>query len=790
MIVKHVAMKTVQKSSFVELVKYITSAQDKQERVGNVTVTNCHQQDPLDAALEVYATQAQNKRAASDKTYHLIISFRAGEHPSDQVLKEIEQQVCAGLGYGDHQRVSAVHHDTDNLHIHVAINKIHPTRLTIHTPYFDHLKFGPLCERLEREYGLERDNHQVKKTGSEVRAADMERMAGIESLLGWIKRECLPDLRQANSWGEFNQVLQGHGLEIQKRGNGFIVANSDGLAVKASSIARELSKERLETRFGPFTPAPQSSYTAPATGGKGAAAKKPVGKVGKSPPPSGLKHPETIGQIGVIQIDSGKQYEPRPVRTRYDTANLFARYTEQRNRFAVEKQHGMQAARAGRLKSLEDIKRGAKLKRAAIKLLGESPQVKRALYAMTHKKMLADIKKIREDFSKGTASLAERTKRQSFNEWLQSQAKAGDTEALAALRARDMKRERHGNTLTSERDQVKPVGVNLENVTKSGTVIFRNASTSIRDDGERLKVAKGSGKEALETALQLAIAKYGNRIKVNGSAEFKERIAQVAALSKLKVSFDDAALEKRRQFLLATQQTQEKANVARHTQPTGSPGFGQSGQRTSVTGEPAVNGVAGRRSVTGTSVAGQSNSAGTRPVTRGAAGGANRPIKPGVGKVGFLPPPPDRKRLRNLSQLDVVRIPNGREMLLPSDVHALMVNQGTEPHNGMRRGVLGAGGLSEPAAAVTKYVAEREAKRANGFDIPKHSSYNGEGIQAATYGGIRVIDGQSLALVRNADQIAVLPVDEKTAQRLAKLKVGEPLSIGRDGSIKKRGRSR
>ena len=136
MIVKHVAMKTVQKSSFVELTKYITNAQDKQERVGQVTVTNCHQQDPLDAALEVYATQAQNKRATSDKTYHIIISFRAGEHPSDQALREIEQKVCAGLGYAEHQRISAVHHDTDNLHIHVAINKIHPERLTIHTPIF------------------------------------------------------------------------------------------------------------------------------------------------------------------------------------------------------------------------------------------------------------------------------------------------------------------------------------------------------------------------------------------------------------------------------------------------------------------------------------------------------------------------------------------------------------------------------------------------------------------------------------------------------------------------------
>ncbi|MGF2043786.1 relaxase/mobilization nuclease domain-containing protein, partial [Staphylococcus aureus] len=28
----------------------------------------------------------------------------------------MEDRICAGLGFAEHQRVSAVHHDTDNLH--------------------------------------------------------------------------------------------------------------------------------------------------------------------------------------------------------------------------------------------------------------------------------------------------------------------------------------------------------------------------------------------------------------------------------------------------------------------------------------------------------------------------------------------------------------------------------------------------------------------------------------------------------------------------------------------------
>jgi hypothetical protein len=214
-IAKRVPMRVTKKSDFAGLVKYITDTQAKGERVGYVTVTNCHQADARDAALEIQAIQALNKRAESDKTYHLIISFGAGENPAPEVLKAIETRICEGLGYREHQRVSVVHHDTDNLHIHIAINKIHPTRLTIHEPYNDHKTLGQLCDKLEGEYGLQRDNHQAQKRGAENRAADMERHTGIETLLGWIKRECLEQIQSAKTWKELHQVMRTNGLEIR-----------------------------------------------------------------------------------------------------------------------------------------------------------------------------------------------------------------------------------------------------------------------------------------------------------------------------------------------------------------------------------------------------------------------------------------------------------------------------------------------------------------------------------------------------------------------------------------------
>ena len=168
MIVKHVPMRSLGKSDFAGLVNYVTDAQSKDHRLGQVQITNCDAMSVQDAITEVLATQHTNTRAKGDKTYHLIVSFRAGEQPSADTLRAIEERICAGLGFAEHQRVSAVHNDTDNLHIHIAINKIHPTRHTMHEPFGQHRTLAELCVALERDYGLERDNHEPRQRGAEA----------------------------------------------------------------------------------------------------------------------------------------------------------------------------------------------------------------------------------------------------------------------------------------------------------------------------------------------------------------------------------------------------------------------------------------------------------------------------------------------------------------------------------------------------------------------------------------------------------------------------------------------
>jgi hypothetical protein len=725
-IAKHVPMRSVRKSDFADLVKYITDEQMKNERVGYVSVTNCQSTQPDIAVLEILNVQALNKRSASDKTYHLIISFREGEQISEANLAQIEARICDGLGYGEHQRVSVVHHDTDNLHMHIAINKIHPTRYTIHTPYYDHKILGSLCEKLESEFELAKDNHKVQKRGAENRAADMENHAGVESLIGWIKRECFSDIQSAKSWSELHDVMRSNGLELHLRGNGLAITCEEGTTIKASSLGRDYSKKNLETKFGAFQ--------LPA---------------GQDAPPK-------------------QSYSKKPMRSGINTVELFAKYQSAQNQNTNLRTVEWKRARDSKNRQIESVKRKSRLKRSATKLM-TGGLGRRALYSVISKSVRSEIQAINKQYLEDRQQIYNKYQRKTWADWLHTKAIDGDAEALAVLRARS-KRTSKGNVVSGEL-QNKPIERLLkpDSITKSGTIIYRAGTTAVRDDGDKLSVSRGSSGEGLVTVLNMAVARYGERITVNGSAAFKEQIALAAVISNLSITFDDPDLERRRQVLL------------------------QSTIKKDLTNEQAKS-VRGRNDSRGVGSVGHT-ATGFKHSAAGVTGRPGEPRngllgKPNVGRVGRKPPPQSKNRLRRLSELGLVRLASGSEVLLSGHVSDHMEQQRTQSADSVRRGLSGAGLIGTGTDAANKYIQERETARLKIFDIPKHTLYNPENSGIVAFAGIRRVEGQPLALLKCGDEIMVLPIDESAVRRLKRVAVGEDVTVTLKGGIKTKGRSR
>ncbi len=225
--------------------------------------------DHLELACRlVDAVQAQNTRAGTHRAYHLVISL----HPEDRSLdakelRHVVEELVDTLGFSDHQYIAVRHNDKDHEHVHVAINKIHPETLRIHSPSWDHRKLFTGARALEMELGLTPLRSRARaRENVPQRAADCEAHQGIESFARWAQKNLWPALRatELRSWDDVNDVCSRFGIVIRPHGNGLVFEDLDrGVRVKASFVGRELSKNRLCKQLGPFQPA--SSHQLEAT---------------------------------------------------------------------------------------------------------------------------------------------------------------------------------------------------------------------------------------------------------------------------------------------------------------------------------------------------------------------------------------------------------------------------------------------------------------------------------------------------------------------------------------------
>jgi hypothetical protein len=365
---------------------------------------------------------------------------------------------------------------------------------------------------------------------------------------------------------------------------------------------------------------------------------------------------------------------------------------------------------------------------------------------------------------------------------LKQQALHNDQQALAALRAREQAKGLKGNTIQGK-GKVQPGQTpDIDNITKKGTIIFRTAEGAVRDDGNKLQISRGATGEVVTNALHMAMQRYGNQISIHGSAEFKAQIIQAAVVANLAVTFTDTGLERRRQKLLQQENIHERQNQSIR----GRSERGRTDRRS--TGRP------GRRiapNVSGRSGASETTSR-RHHSHRTYAGndGSNGLNKPHVAGIGRKPPPFAKNCLRTLSTLGMVRFTRRSEMLLPGDVSGQLEHKRTESDHQLRWGVSQQGITSNAMSAADQYIAEREAKRLKGFDIPKHLRYANQPGEVL-HAGIRHVAGQTLALLRHGEDMLVLPIDKKTAQRLKHVKSGEVMAVTEQGTLRKaKGRSR
>ncbi|RRS29882.1 MAG: hypothetical protein P794_09550 [Epsilonproteobacteria bacterium (ex Lamellibrachia satsuma)] len=520
MIIKQVPSKG--SGSFSGLADYIRDLKHDGAKIADdyINVTNCPFLDIESNIKHIENTQALNQRAKSSKTLHVVFSFHPGEKPpSKEILKEMEHEYMKALGLEDHHRLSVAHGNTDKFHVHIAVSLIHPETLKINTLRQSKRKLNEKAIELEAKYSNVKEtnhipNYILEKQGIKKAAAtspipekikSQEIHSGVDSLLTWIKEEALDDIKEVlkdpkSSLEDLHQVLADHNLELKPRGNGIVIADKTRkLFVKASDVHRDLSKGKLEKRFGEFktskiTTTPKKKFG------------KPVNEYWK-------RYQELSTQ-------------KRSTKTEELRLEKLARTTLR-----------------GQLKEKYETR---------INKINADPLINKRHKAEARKKVYAQrkakFKALKETFEKKRKEIYSRTKQTSYKDFLIELALQGDEGALKELRKQKQEIKPDDKVLMHPKKKVSHSIFKsfISKITKQGNAVYEvGKNSTVTDKGDHLKLSlESKSDEAMLQALKMAVAKYGNTLDIQGNLEFKKRVLMVTQKYDLKVNFADPQMQK------------------------------------------------------------------------------------------------------------------------------------------------------------------------------------------------------------------------------------------------------
>jgi hypothetical protein len=215
---------------------------------------------------------AEMARHCPQPVQHWIMSWREGEQPTSAQADAAVAIFLDEMGLARHQAIYALHRDTHNWHLHLAVNRVDPETEKVVTVNgrFDHEVAHRAIARIEREQSWRREDRalfivgpggdleRVRPRGHEGEvsngARDFEERVGARSAERIALEDVAPILRGARSWSEMHKELCQHGIRFERKGSGAILWIGEQ-PVKASRAGRDCSMAALERRLGEFTPA-------------------------------------------------------------------------------------------------------------------------------------------------------------------------------------------------------------------------------------------------------------------------------------------------------------------------------------------------------------------------------------------------------------------------------------------------------------------------------------------------------------------------------------------------------
>jgi hypothetical protein len=540
---------------------------------------------------EIMNATAMMSCRVKNPIYHLVVSWQSGEHPDRRQAEEAVHHVMKSIGMEECECFWAMHRDTDNDHLHLAINRVHPVKGVAIKTSMDYYSLDQAMRELEllqgwghapgpkvvirdekgkativslskkgrRDLGLLREERAQWQREPTDQAAKRAHHQGAPSFQEWVTHDPARALREVlalpgATWETVHQQLAEYGLAIlpKNRGqkSGLVVTSQIGdrvISAKASQLGRWAARQALEQKLGPWRPLVGDVTRLPVKDSYGEfldrfqKGMEDGWGTGRKEHRENVRRPDDEhGRHDRQAEDPG--YEEKRRQRREERARA---RDELHQRFKVEqlalkekrkKQRREMTERHGRER--EALRRDLSGQRVDFiadgRSKGVSPKISASLWAFqaAQEREALQIQQAQE--RKGQEMLPRSLV---WREWLEQQAGRGDEAAKAALRGiryqeqRDAKRKQNG----IEGEDLEPLRPVLMGI-KADVDHHRQVVTYRAADGEALFTDTGSridvhNRDAvtMEAALRVAAQKYGGQVELTGTAAFREEAARIAA---------------------------------------------------------------------------------------------------------------------------------------------------------------------------------------------------------------------------------------------------------------------
>jgi len=460
-------------------------------------------------ALAMEATRSK------DPVDHWLLSWKEGEQPTQAQCDEAVEILKRHLGMSScHLAVYALHRNTENYHLHVVLNRVHPDTLRVEDKGWCIDKAHKALAEIIHAQGWEAERNaryvadrsgQVTRASSmrvpqpRSKARDHENATGEKSCERTAQEKAPPILLNAKSWAQVHVELAQVDMRYERKGSGAMLWVGDQ-PLKASCIGREFSRSRMEERLGEF-------------------------------------QPDSCGNAISLQPRTAEPLRPdMPANWDEYRRTLL---TNRKQKEAAQVQQRMDHRAAREMQTAEFRKERSALYQGG-KWSGASLNVARSLLAADHAKRKAELM---ERQKRERDSLRMRFgRRKTFEQFLVEQ---GEPQLAEQWRYRDS--ETPGTAILGDGDElprkrdIRDFTAQVRQSAQSQLAEIHYSSrsdpsrVSFTDRGKRIDVWQAQDEAAVLGALQLGAQKWGT-LTITGPDEFKQLCAQLAAQHGFKIS--------------------------------------------------------------------------------------------------------------------------------------------------------------------------------------------------------------------------------------------------------------